>query len=99
MRILDPASYDEMWTPLAETWFRIEVNRHYGLGWTMGDYDEIRVISHAGLDPGFNAVFRMVPEQSSAFLITCNYTGFDEGTFPAFILRDQILNALLGITR
>jgi len=69
----------------------------YGLGWMIGEYKGHQVISHGGLDPGFNATFAMIPEQSTAFLFACNYTGFDEGIFPAFMLQNGILDTLLEV--
>jgi steroid delta-isomerase-like uncharacterized protein len=97
IRILQESSYDEVWTPHADTTIPDEVVGKYGLGWMIGEYKEHQIISHGGLDPGFNSNFALIPEQSTAFLLACNYTGLEEGISPAFMLQNGILDSLLEV--
>ncbi|MBV7338796.1 beta-lactamase family protein [Chloroflexi bacterium TSY] len=97
-RILNADNQAKLWTPVTETKFSPDPadteDRYYGLGWHMGDYKGHRIIGHGGLDPGFNSFLVLIPEQTTAYLLACNYNA---GTFPAIILRGPILDALLGI--
>jgi hypothetical protein len=87
-----------MWTPVAETWFPLELQHEYGLGWMIGERGQHRVVGHGGLDFGFNAYLGLIPDQSTGFLLTCNYAEFGaEVVFPAFVAADPIVDALLSI--
>jgi CubicO group peptidase (beta-lactamase class C family) len=70
-RILTPASYDLMWTPV--------VNRDYppfreemGLGWTLGHFDGDRTIGHGGGGFGWTCFLALLPENNRAAIVLCN---------------------------
>ena len=46
-RILIPASYDLMWTPVAKRGYPPFYEDH-GLGWTLGHFDGVKTVSHGG---------------------------------------------------
>jgi CubicO group peptidase (beta-lactamase class C family) len=97
VRILPESAYDQMWTPVAETWFPEEIQHNYGLGWTMGTHNQRRVVGHGGLDFGYNAYLGLMPDQSTGFFLACNYAEFgDEIVAPVSMVADSIVEALLS---
>lgn len=75
--ILSPASYDMMWTPVAE-WggSRPAVYEDMALGWTLGHFKGANVTSHGGMGFGWSAFFLMLPEKNRAAAILCNEESF-----------------------
>jgi CubicO group peptidase (beta-lactamase class C family) len=48
--ILSPASYDIMWTPVAEWGYpRPGIYEDMGLGWTLGHFKDAKTVSHGGM--------------------------------------------------
>lgn len=45
---------------------------HYGLGWSIGDFDGTRVVHHTGATPGFFTHVWMVPEDGIAVVLLAN---------------------------
>lgn len=69
--ILDRRSYQEMWTPQAETGWGGHMS-DVGYAWFMGDYKGARVLSHSGRDTGFRSNFLLLPDTGSAVILMCN---------------------------
>jgi CubicO group peptidase (beta-lactamase class C family) len=70
-RILSPASYDLMWTPVARrdyTPFREEM----GLGWALGHFEGFRTVAHGGGGFGWTCHLILLPEKNRAAIILCN---------------------------
>jgi len=44
----------------------------YGIGWSINDYDEFRIVGHGGATGGFRAQLTVVPERSFAIAILTN---------------------------
>ncbi|MBU0494182.1 MAG: beta-lactamase family protein [Chloroflexi bacterium] len=83
-QILDPASYDLLWTPRAAAGDEGQV----GLSWFIGAYRGETTISHGGGDIGFETNFVMLPDRQAAVVVLCNL-------IPAPV--DQITHAALDI--
>jgi hypothetical protein len=69
--ILSPASYDLMWSPVAE-WGYPPLYEHTGLGWTLGHYGGLRTVSHGGMGLGWAHFLVLLPEKESGVVILCN---------------------------
>jgi CubicO group peptidase (beta-lactamase class C family) len=76
-RILKNSTYDVMWKPSAE----LELSRNgqcrklggqIGISWFLEQKDDQLYVSHTGGDPGFSALFIMVPTRKFAFVIMAN---------------------------
>lgn len=70
-RILTPASYAQMWTPIAQRGdppFREEM----GLGWTLGHFEGARTVGHGGGGFGSTCFLALLPEKNSAAIILSN---------------------------
>jgi CubicO group peptidase (beta-lactamase class C family) len=84
--ILSPASYDLMWTPVADRGYsRPSMYEEVGLGWTLGHYKDARTISHGGMGFGWSDFFLILPEQNCAAVLLCNEESFS---------RTRIIRAL-----
>lgn len=99
VRILDPSSYEPLWTLQNGTPFPPPDNG-YGMGWMIGEWNGHRVVGHAGLDKGFNAALTLIPDESMALIVMANHSYFAsenpaEWILPGFVLRDSILGLLL----
>jgi CubicO group peptidase (beta-lactamase class C family) len=70
-RILSPASYELMWTPVAE-WGFPPLYEHTGLGWTLGHFDGVKTVSHGGGGFGWTDFLIMLPERNCGAIILCN---------------------------
>lgn len=69
--ILHRKSYQEMWSPHAETGWGGQMS-DVGCAWFMGDYKGARVLSHSGRDTGFRSNFLLLPDTGSAVILMCN---------------------------
>lgn len=69
--LLSPASYEIMWTPVAE-WGHSPLYEHTGLGWTLGHFEGVRTASHGGMGFGWTDFFTILPEKNRAAIILCN---------------------------
>jgi CubicO group peptidase (beta-lactamase class C family) len=70
-RVLSPASYDLMWTPVAKRGnppFREEM----GLGWALGHFMGARTVAHGGGGFGWTCHLILLPEKNRAAIILCN---------------------------
>lgn len=70
-RILTPASYEMMWTPVAR-WGYSPFYEHTGLGWTLGHYDGVKTVSHGGMGFGWTDFLLLLPEKKCGAIILCN---------------------------
>ncbi len=71
--ILSSASYDLMWTAVAERGnLRPSLYEEMGLGWTLGHFKDVKTISHGGGGFGGTAFLLILPEKNYAAVILCN---------------------------
>jgi CubicO group peptidase (beta-lactamase class C family) len=72
-RLLDAASYTQMWTPL-----RVAGGAappfNYGFGWNIDPYHGRRVVSHSGGTPGFSSVVQLFEKDKLAVIVLTNHT-------------------------
>ncbi|GGG13173.1 hypothetical protein GCM10010912_67020 [Paenibacillus albidus] len=87
---LQAGSYDEMWKPHAATGYGQE-NAQIGLGWFLGEYKGVRIVSHSGWDTGFLSNLILLPDEKIAISVmtNCDYVWLGSVTYP-------ILDLLLG---
>ncbi len=90
-RILTPASYNLMWTPVAE-WGYPPLYEHTGLGWTLGHYEGFKTVSHGGMGFGWTDFLTLLPEKNSAAIILCN----EESSARSRTIR-AALHVILGL--
>ena len=71
--ILSSASYDLMWTPVADRGNpRPSMYEEMGLGWTLGHYKDVKTVCHGGGGFGGTAFLFIMPEKNCAAVILCN---------------------------
>ncbi|MBE0698446.1 MAG: beta-lactamase family protein, partial [Anaerolineaceae bacterium] len=70
-RILNPSSYDLMWTPAAQ-WGSPPLYEEIGLGWTLGHFDGVKTVSHGGMGFGWSDFLVILPEKKRAAIILGN---------------------------
>jgi CubicO group peptidase (beta-lactamase class C family) len=70
-RILTPASYELMWTPVAP-WGYPPFYEDIGLGWTLGHYNGVKTVSHGGMGFGWTDFLTILPEKKVAAMIMSN---------------------------
>lgn len=87
--LLVPASYDLMWTPVADWGFpRPSMYEDIGLGWTLGHYKDARTISHGGMGFGWTDFLLLLPDIHSAAVVLCNEESYS---------RTRIVRALADV--
>lgn len=64
-RILDPSSYDELWTRQTPEGAEMDV----GLGWFLGSANDEPMVSHTGSDLGFKSSLRLLPGLGSGVVV------------------------------
>ncbi|MCU0519899.1 MAG: beta-lactamase family protein [Anaerolineae bacterium] len=89
-RILAPASYDLMWTPVAP-WGFPPFYEHIGVGWTLGHFDGLRTVSHGGMGFGWTDFLILLPERNCGAVILCN----EESSARSRTVR-AVVHAMLG---
>ena len=89
-RILSPASYDLMWTPVVDRGSPPLYESH-GLGWVLGHYEGFKTAGHGGGGFGWTDFFLLLPEVNGGFVILIN----EESSARARFIR-AVLNAMLG---
>ena len=70
-RILTPASYEMMWTPVAKRGYP-PLREEMGLGWSLGHFDGVRTVGHGGGGFGWTCFLVLLPEKNRAAIILCN---------------------------
>ncbi len=103
-RILKAATYDEIWKKQGETYFEEPEAHDYGLGWVSGPYQGHRLISHLGLDEGFNTYLALFPEENVGYVLLVNAGHFDpadgsKNMIPVLSLARPLFDLLLGIQK
>ncbi|CAN5743882.1 hypothetical protein BH20CHL3_BH20CHL3_13830 [soil metagenome] len=68
-RLLPAKAARAMREPVAEAG---DFHRHYGLGWSVYDYPEFRIVGHGGATRGFRANLTVIPERKFALAILTN---------------------------
>jgi len=90
-RILQPASYAELWHPHVTTGEEIW-EEAAGLGWFLGTYRGRRVVHHGGSDPGFQTDLVLLPDDDMAIVVLAN-----ANMAPLGSITDATLDLLLGL--
>jgi len=86
IRILQTESYESLWKGT------IDFNdSKVGLSWFIGDYHDIKTISHGGGDLGYRSNITLVPERKLGFILASNYSLTPMGS-----IRDGVMAILLG---
>lgn len=70
-RFLSSAAYEPMWAPVASRGYP-PFYEAGGLGWTLGHYHGVRMVSHGGMGFGWADFFLLLPEVNRAAVILCN---------------------------
>jgi len=71
--ILSPTSYDKMWTPVADYGYsRPNIYEDYGLGWTLGHFQDVKTVGHGGGGCGWVGFLFLMPEKNRAAAFFCN---------------------------
>lgn len=68
-RLLRPASYQQMWTPVT---LKSGRTYPYGFGWRLADYKGRKCIGHSGSTAGFSASLLRFPDDRLAVILLCN---------------------------
>jgi CubicO group peptidase (beta-lactamase class C family) len=89
-RILSPASYDLMWTPVVERGSPPFYESH-GLGWVLGHFDGLKTAAHGGGGFGWTDFFFLMPEVNLAAVILVN----EESSARSRTIR-AVIHAMLG---
>ena len=101
-RILNAATYDEMWTAQAATGYDEWAGpmlTDYGLGWWLGDVADHRTIGGHGADPGFQSALILLPDDDAAVIVMVNLWDPAAGALPAFDIGQAVTEFLLGVER
>jgi CubicO group peptidase (beta-lactamase class C family) len=70
-RLLSPASYDLMWTPIVQRGYP-PFREEMGLGWAIGHFEGVRTVAHGGGGFGWTCHLILTPEKNRAAVILCN---------------------------
>ena len=70
--ILSPASYNLMWTSVANRGSSPSMFEEMGLGWSLGHYKDVKTVCHGGGGFGWNAFLLILPERNYAAVILSN---------------------------
>ena len=71
-RLLSPASYELMWTPVVKRGNPPGLFEEMGLGWSLGHFKGVKTICHGGAGFGGTAFFLILPEKNCAAVVLCN---------------------------
>ncbi|MBN2149523.1 MAG: beta-lactamase family protein [Anaerolineales bacterium] len=89
-RILSPASYALMWTPVAQRGVP-PYRETMGLGWTFGHFDGVSTVSHGGGGFGWTCFLVLLPEKDCGAIVLCN----EESTAHEWAL-EAVMRVMLG---
>jgi CubicO group peptidase (beta-lactamase class C family) len=70
-RVISEANLAETWKPQIQ----IDATTRYGLGWIIGSYKEVPLISHGGNTFGFTSELAFLPDQNTGIVILSNAQG------------------------
>ncbi|HYT72295.1 MAG TPA: serine hydrolase domain-containing protein [Gemmatimonadales bacterium] len=95
-RVLDTASYQELWRPATVTDITSKtIDRgHIGLSWFMGTYSGRRLIVHSGADVGFLSFIALAPDDSVGVIVMMNS---EHGTVLSAVVQAALTAALRTI--
>ena len=99
VRILEPESYDLLWTPVAATGYDEFFGPwagQYGLGWSIGENGGHFLTSHPGGAEGQNIHFQLAPDDNLGVVVLANW-GTESIAHPAWVAAADVTYALLGI--
>ncbi len=88
VRILKSESYDSLWKGTI-----VFDDAKVGLSWFIGDYHDIKTISHGGGDLGYRSYITLVPEKDLGLILASNYS-----LTPMYAIRNGVLAILFGYT-
>lgn len=88
--IVQAQSFDELWKPNALTG-EGAASSHVGLSWFLGQYKGHMIVSHSGMDTGFQSILKILPEQGIAVSVMIN----SDYVWPASVCN-SLLDLLLG---
>ena len=91
-RILQPETYDLMWTITADIGRNLPFAQEMGLGWFLGEKNGVRTVGHSGHDTGFQSHLVLLPQQSSAAVLLCN-----AAPIPLGKILSGVVDILLGV--
>ncbi len=83
-RILDPTTYDAMWTRISDHHLQLgpvltPLFGDFGMSWETGEIDGHRIVQHFGSDEGYSALLLLAPDDNVALVMSSNY--FDDVDF------------------
>ena len=88
-RLLSPASYDLMWTPVVQRSYP-PFREEMGLGWALGHFEGARTVAHGFSGFGWTCHLILLPEKNRAAVILCN-----EESSAIECLEQAVIRALL----
>lgn len=89
-RLLTPASYDLMWTPVAQRGYP-PYREEMGLGWSLGHFEGALTVGHGGGGFGWTCLLVLLPEgQRSAIILSNEESSAHERA------TDAVIRAILG---
>lgn len=62
----------------------------------LGERGGVQVVGHGGVAIGYNSFLTMLPAESTAFIVMTNFNDLEEYVMPAFLMRDGLLDIVLG---
>lgn len=90
-RILSPASYNLMWSPVAKRGYP-PFREEMGLGWALGHFEREQTVSHGGAGFGWTCHLILLPEKNSGAIIMCN-----EESSAIEALEQAVMHSVLGL--
>jgi CubicO group peptidase (beta-lactamase class C family) len=84
-RILRDSSYDTMWRPA------VLKDNPVGISWLLEDFDNLKLLSHGGGDPGYRTEFYIIPKKGLGVVVMANC--WEDQINP---IAMKALNILLG---
>jgi CubicO group peptidase (beta-lactamase class C family) len=90
-RLLSPASYDLMWTPVARRGYP-PFREEMGLGWSLGRFEGVRTVAHGGGGFGWTCHLILLPEKNSAAILLGN-----EESSAITRIEQAVLRTMLGL--
>ena len=89
IRILKTKSFEILWNGT----IAFGNNYQVGLSWFLGDYHELKTISHSGGDLGYRSYITLIPEKQLGIILASNYSLTPMGS-----IHNGVLAILLGFS-
>ena len=90
-RLLTPASYDCMWTPVAKRGFP-PFREEMGLGWALGHFEGVKTVGHAGGGFGWTCHLILLPEKNCGTILLSN-----EESFALERIEQAVVRTMIGL--